>query len=371
MNQKKIRQYNLKGRWQSMGEELGQAVAGDIVTFNNRYFSDAFNMMRFGSMENVLNYSVRVGASLEEYSQNAYEFLKGVAIGSKLPMEEVLMQSILPELTHVNSKDDWPMLVGGCTACCVKESLTAEQAAIIGQCWDFNIELPDWYALRLSPPLGEPEMLMMGMGAFFCCCGVNSFGLGMTCTASGHLPNVKPLVGVPLVGVFIEALGCEDYYHAMDLLVAPRRAGAMNMLLSDGYSNSVLIEVADTQVELTEEEPILVCGNHFQHSKIVDRTQQNLEPKDRAPAEFARSTVHRTNRLRSLLNDLSKETITVKGIKACLKDHENYPLSVCSHEEETILHFRTQGAMIVVPAMRMIEFCPGQPCKGTYEVFEL
>jgi hypothetical protein len=371
MSQKKIRLYNLKGRWQAMGEELGRAVADDIATFNNRYFSDAFNMMRFGSMENVLRYAHRVGASLKDYSQNAWEFLTGMAAGAKLPIDEILMQSILPELTHVNSRDDWPTPSGGCTACCVKESFTAEQAAIIGQCWDFNIELPDWYAARLSPPLGQPEMLIMGMGAFFCSCGLNSFGLGMTFTASGHLPNVKPLVGVPLVGAFIEALGCEDYYHAMDLLVAPRRAGAMNMLLSDGYADSSLIEVADTQVELTEEEPILVCGNHFQHPKIVERTKQNLTPRDRAPSEFARSTVHRTNRLRTLLSDIPKGTITVKAVKECLADHENQPLSICAHEEETILHFRTQGAMILTPALRTIEFCPGQPCKTEYEPFSL
>ena len=145
----------------------------------------------------------------------------------------------------------------------------------------------------------------------------------------------------------------------------------MNMLLSDGYSDSVLIEVADTQVELTEEEPILVCGNHFQHPKIVERTRQNLEPKDRAPSEFARSSVHRTNRLRSLLTHLPKETITVKAVKDCLKDHDHSPLSICAHEEETILHFRTQGAMIIEPAMRTIQFCPGQPCKGDYEVFSI
>ena len=167
MSQKKIRQYKLKGRWSAMGEELGRAVAGDIAAFNNRYFSDAFNMMRFGSLENVIQYAKRVGTSLKDYSQNAWEFLAGMAIGANLSMEQVLMQSILPELTHINNKDDWPIPAGGCTACCVKESFTAEQAAIMGQCWDFNIELPDWYAVKLSPPLGQPEILMMGMGAFF------------------------------------------------------------------------------------------------------------------------------------------------------------------------------------------------------------
>jgi isopenicillin-N N-acyltransferase-like protein len=354
-----------------MGRQLGEVTAGDIRSFNNRFFSDAFNLMRFGSMENVEKYVRRVGLAVKDYSPSTYELLAGMAEGADLPIEQILMQSIMPELTHVGSAEDWAGPVGGCTACCVRANATAGNGAIIGQCWDFNIDLPDWYVARLSPPLGLPEMLIVGMGAFFCCCGINSFGLGVTFTASGHLPNVKPSVGVPVVGVFMEALSCENYFEAMDLMVAPKRAGAMNMLLSDGYSENTLFEVAGDQAEMIGEEPILVCGNHFQHPKVIELTQQNLEPTERAGSEFARSSVQRTERLRTLLTAAPKESIDAKFVKNCLKDHEHYPLSICAHEEETILHFRTQGAMIIEPTLRTIEFCPTQPCKGEFESFSL
>jgi isopenicillin-N N-acyltransferase-like protein len=367
MSKRTIRQFKVSGSWFDMGREVGRHVAGDIAAFNNRYFSDPFNFIRFGSMENVTRYVRQVGRALKEYSDHAHDYLAGMATGADLPMEQVLMQAVLPELTHISSTNDWPS--GGCTACCVKSAATSGTGAILGQCWDFNVELPDWYVVELMPPVNEPTMMIVGMGAFCCCCGVNSFGLGVTFTASGHLPNVPPRVGVPVVGVFIEALGAEDYYPAMDLLVAPKRAGAVNMLLSDGYDKSVLIEVAGGQVELTEEEPVLVCANHFQHPKIVERTKQNLTPSDRGGGEFAKSSVFREKRLKQLLDEA--ETIDADFVKQCLKDHENFPLSICVHEEETILHFRTQGAMIIEPAAKVIEFCPGQPCCGEYTRFVL
>lgn len=372
MIQRTIRHYKASGSWFDMGRQIGEKVSHDIEKFNSRYFSDPFTMIRFGSMENVIGYVRQVGRALKEYSDHAHDYLAGMSAGANLPMEQILMQAILPELTHINSAGDWPEgAMGGCTACCVKSSSAMDMGAIIGQCWDFNVELPDWYIAELLPPIGEPKMMIVGLGAFCCCCGVNSFGLGMTFTASGHLPNVRPQVGVPVIGVFIEALGMEDYYPAMDLLVAPKRAGAVNMLLSDGGNNSALIEVAGEQVELTEEEPILVCANHFQHPKIVERTRQNLEPTDRGGSEFARSSVFREARLKQLLVDATGDGIDENYVKNCLKDHENYPLSICSHEEETILHFRTQGAMTITPSAHTIVFCPGQPCREEFHRFTL
>jgi hypothetical protein len=352
-----------------MGRQIGRDVAGDIASFNSRYFSDPFNIIRFGSMDNVINYVRQAGRAIREYSTRAHDYLAGMSEGSDLPMEQILMQAMLPELTHINHAQDWAGVTGGCTACCVKSSAAGGEGAIIGQCWDFNVELPDWYVAELVPPVGEPTMMIVGIGAFCCCCGVNSFGLGMTFTASGHLPNVPPRVGVPAVVVILEALGAEEYYPAMDLMVAPKRAGAANMILSDGYDNSVLIEVAGAQVELTEEQPILVCANHFQHPKIVERTKQNLSPTERGGSEFARSSVFREKQLKQLLGNA--EMIDAAFVKRCLKDHENSPLSICVHEEETILHFRTQGAMVIEPARHAIEFCPGQPCCGEFERFVL
>jgi isopenicillin-N N-acyltransferase like protein len=370
MTPTKIRRFNLQGDWFDMGGQLGRFVAGDIKSFNDRYFSDPFNLMRFGSWISLQKYVARMLETLKEYSLWTHDFLRGMAEGSALPLEQVVMQAMLPELTHIGAARDWP-LAGGCTAGCIVADRSATGAALVGQCWDFNFELPPWFLAALTPSLDIPPMLIVGMGSFFCCGGINDRGLGLTVTSSGHLPNVPPGIGVPVVALLLEALGCSGYYEAMDILVAPKKAGAFNMLLTDGYARSALIEGAVDRVELIEEKPILVCGNHFQHPNMVAGTRQNLNPPEPAAREFARSSVARADRLQSLLETPPGEKISLDYLKTCLKDHENYPLSICAHEEGTILHFRTLGAMILEPASQTLHFSPGQPCQNELETVKL
>jgi len=369
MTPKKIPQYNLRGEWFDMGRQLGQIVAEDIKNFNNRYFSSPFNIMRFGSWSHIEKYVRQIGEFLKDYSKTSYDFVSGIAEGSKLPFNDVLLQGILPELTHINSDRDWP--AGACTGACVSADFSATQGALIGQCWDFNFELPPWYVAKLVPPLESPELMIVGAGSFFCCSGINSAGLGVTFTSSGHLPNVPPQVGVPASSLLLETLGTDDFNSAMDTLVAPEHAGAFNSLLTDGYTNKILIEVAGRRVDMLQEGPILTCGNHYQHPNMIRGTNQNLDPPEPPAQEFARSSEFRTRRLKEILQAEPGEKVSLEYLKICLKDHENHPLSVCAHEEGTILHFRTLGAMILEPAMRTVHFCPTAPCRGEFETFTL
>ncbi|MFA5865138.1 MAG: C45 family peptidase [Phycisphaerae bacterium] len=369
MKQKTIPLYDLSGDWLDMGRQLGGLVGDDIRSFNNRYFSDPCNPMRFGSPANLEKYVQRIGAELPDYSPPAHRFITGLADGAKLPVEQVLMQGILPELTHISSDRDWPGPAGGCTACCIDPAHSLTGRALIGQCWDFNLDIPNWFVAKLCPPAPCPQMLIVGIGAFFCCCGINKLGMGVTFTSSGHLPNIAPAVGIPLVALLTEALCCENYYEAMDTIFGPKKAGAFNILLADGYTKIALIEAAGNRVDMIEDEPILVCPNHYQHPGMVLSTNQDLNPADPPAREFARSSLARAERLRSLLKN--KPAIGVDYLKQCLADHENLPLSICAHEQGTILHFRTQGAMILEPALKTIHFNPGPPCQGEFETFTL
>ncbi len=151
---------------------------------------------------------------------------------------------------------------------------------------------------------------------------------------------------------FLEALSTGGYYEAMDMIVAPKKAGAYNILLTDGYTRNVLIEAAGNRVDLIEEERILVCGNHFQHPGMVQATGQDLNPPEPPAREFARSSSFRAERLPTLLKQTPPNQLGLDDLKKCLRDHENHPLSVCPDPNSTILQFRTLGAMILEPALR-------------------
>ncbi len=360
-----MKHYNLSGTWFDMGVELGLLEAENISAFNRQYFSEMFNVIRFSSLDNVENYAEKVSTLIHDYSPETGDFISGMAKGSGLGERKLMMQVLLPELTHISSETDWPG--AGCTSCFISSELTDVKSAFMGQCWDFNFDLPDWYTLSLNPPGGFPRMLIVGAGAVFCCCGINDFGLAATFTSSGHLPNIPPAVGMPITTLLFEVLSSSRYSHARDTIVGPKLAGAFNAMLSDGYTRGSLVESAVNRVELIDSEPVLVCGNHFQHPGMVEFSQQDLDPPDPPAQEFSQSSVKRTERMRHLLDTDMGRTVSLDYLKDCLRDHENYPLSICAHEEETILHFRTMGAVILEPGNQKLHLCPTAPCKDKFQ----
>jgi hypothetical protein len=104
---------------------------------------------------------------------------------------------------------------------------------------------------------------------------------------------------------------------------------------------------------------------------MITGTRQDLNPPELPARELAQSSIGRTERLRTLLNNAPGGKITLDYLKACLKDHENHPLSICAHEEGTILHFRTLGAMILEPALHTVHFSSGPPCQNDFETATL
>ncbi len=366
----KFNHYEFDGSWFEMGKQLGRAEAHNIERFNRQYFSETFNLIRFGGVDTVKNYVSNLKLVIQEYSPDSWEFIKGISEGSNIQINDVLKQLIIPELTHISSENDWPKPTG-CTAGCVLAANMREQSATIAQCWDFNFELPPWYVLTLRPSGGYPEIICVGAGSVFCCCGINSFTIGVTFTSSGHLPNIAPTIGLPVVSIMLEALLTEGYSEARDIIVGPKRAGAFNALLSDGYNRSSLIECAGKNVEIIEQEKVLICGNHFQHPKMIELTGQDMNPPDPPAQEFAISSLKRTERLRELIDSPVDVKIDIDYLESCLRDHKNRPLSICAHQENTILHFRTLAAVILEPANHKIHLCPDQPCQSDFQTISI
>ncbi|NLX06917.1 MAG: hypothetical protein GXY33_17405 [Phycisphaerae bacterium] len=362
-------EYELSGEWHRMGGQLGRAQALEIRRFNEHFFDSPINRFRFGSLERVWEYAAKVSRVLEEFSGCAFHFLRGMAEGASLPMERVVAQACAPELTHIAGESDFAAI--GCTACGVSSSVSTTQSALLAQNWDFNFDLPAWYVLRLRPPLDEPARVMVGMGAVFACCGVSGTGLAATFTSSGHLPPVRPTAGLPVTALVLEVLGSQDFDEAMGVAVALPRAGSFNMMVTEEYTRNALVEATPRRVEIIDGKETLVAGNHFQHPAMVARTAQDLTPPDRAGREFARSSVLRAERFEDLLANRPSNGLTPEALMGCLKDHANHPLSICCHEEETLLRFRTQGSVLLEPAAQALRFCSGQPCCGRFETYPL
>ena len=365
----RVNEIQLSGDWHSMGVALGRRQADEIRAFNDRFFFSSMGPFRFGSLDRVWAFAARILTYTRSYSSNWADFMTGVAEGASLPVEQVVAQNCLPELTHVTEAAHLEGI--GCTAAYVNAQSSATRSAFLFQNWDFNIELPRWYVLKLFPPLDEPSLMVVGAGAMFACCGLSSMGVAATFTSSGHLPNSRIQKGVPLVATLIEVLLCPGFHEALAVAAAPRRAGAYNMLVADEYTHGAVIEAVCDCIEIIDEGSILVSANHFQHPEMVSWVYQELEPDDAPHREFADSTVSRAKRLTEILDAHRDTGIDMATIRQCLSDHENKPFSICAHAEGTILGFATRGSVILEPAQRALHFCAAQPCEEGFRKYNL
>jgi isopenicillin-N N-acyltransferase-like protein len=62
-------------------------------------------------------------------------------------------------------------------------------------------------------------------------------------------------------------------------------------------------------------------------------------------------------------------SIDVSSLKTILSDHENYPTSICRHEE--LPGIRTSASLIAEPEQGVMHVCAGNPCSGEYVTYRL
>ena len=71
----------------------------------------------------------------------------------------------------------------------------------------------------------------------------------------------------------------------------------------------------------------------------------------------------------------SNGSITTDYVKECLKNHENYPDSLCAHmmEGETDLRkmWQTNASIIYNLDKLEMDICCGPPCQGEYVIHKL
>ena len=85
------------------------------------------------------------------------------------------------------------------------------------------------------------------------------------------------------------------------MIVAPKKAGAYNVLLTDGYTKNVLIEAAGNRVDLIEGRADPASSAITFSIREWSRPRAGPEFPEPPAREFARSSSFRAERLRTLL----------------------------------------------------------------------
>jgi isopenicillin-N N-acyltransferase-like protein len=273
--------------------------------------------------------------------------LHGIAEGANVPFEDVWLLNCYEEVTE------------SCTPACT--CLAAREG---DQVWLVHNE--DWISvdrehvyLVQAEPGDEPPFIALSYGGLLVNVGFNAEGIGV---AINSVYATDARVGVPRIVHSRAILAARSIGTAISACAPPRRAGGYHYLLADAHGELYGVETSATaHAILYGHDGRLVHTNHYLTPKM-----QGLEQ----PGVYAGSHV-RLNRARRLLRagDVSRE-----GLQALLRDHVNYPNSICGHEDpKDPPHERGQtvASLMMDLTGRVMWAAPGPPCQGEYSVHRL
>jgi isopenicillin-N N-acyltransferase-like protein len=340
---------DVRGSPRERGQQQGEAARPQILRALNRYREILPQAIKLtweeGSLEarKFLPYG-------EQTFPEFVEEIRGIAEGANVPFIEVWTLNCYEGLPESRQQ------VWGCTSIAVRDDRTADGHVLLAHNEDWNsVDREDVYLIRGRPNTG-PSFIGMTYGPLLVNIGLNAEGIAVA------IDSVYPTdggVGVPRILSSRAVLKARTIGHAIRACVPKLRAGGYSYLLGDPNGELYCVETSATTHDLMYgEDGWLVHTNHY------------LTPKMRAleePGTYSSSNV-RMNRARRLVKAQLGQ-VTVASLQTVLRDHVNFPDSICVHEDpEELPHEREQTliSMVMDLSERVMWAAPGPPCEGNY-----
>ncbi|TLN28573.1 hypothetical protein FDZ74_00350 [bacterium] len=291
---------------------------------------------------------------LERYPQY-YAEISGMAQGADVSLEDLLvlnsMEAVTTDALHLTK----------CTSVAVNEECTANQHVLIGHNEDWLPEdEPDLYVVHVSPD-DEPPFIAMTYGGLMPNIGFNAYGIAQCCD-SVYARDSR--IGIPRVIVSRAVLGVHTPGEAIRYMLAPQRAAGYNHLLAYESGELYNIEVSARRFAvLYAENGRITHTNHY-----LDPQMQAIEDE---PDELIETRVRyaRASRLLRLNNQHD-----VASIQTILRDHVNYPDSICNHSVQFIRPMdreKTICSLIIDLTAREMHLAWGTPCVNQFHTYAL
>lgn len=326
----------VKGNHYEVGYQIGTKLKKSLMeeVYQLKKRSDWDKLKANGEL--FLAYSRK---HLPEY----IEEYQGAADALGIELEE-LFPTICEELFY-------PEFFKGCSDLIASGEVTADGSVLVAHNNDTG---PGPVTIIHYQVEGEPEIMAVGYGGLGISVGYNSAGISLT---GNQVDSTDIRVGIPRMLLVRKILAAKRIGEAIDAAIMEQRASNYNQVIADSHGEIYSIEGSATDYEaLYAEDGYLVHTNHY------------LSPRMRKfelyPNQITGSIV-RYNRARRLMKG-SLGHITVDTLKRFLRDHVNYPYSICRHGEKIKTTF---SIIINLTTLKML-LAPGNPCEVEYSEYD-
>jgi len=247
---------------------------------------------------------------------------------------------------------------GGTSFALLPEATTSGHL-LIGENWDWIPEVQG-AVLRTDQTLSFTEAGIVG-GKI----GLNAAGVGLTVNGLLSTDDDWAQAVPPFHARCQDVLHSDTLEAAARVITSVRRACSTNFILAQVPDRAIDIEAAPgTSCSFGPQKGTLMHTNHF-----LEREHLGIEE----PASERRPHSHtRLARMHELLGD--RRPLSVEDVQACLRDHDNFPDSICRHEhpddppEEACV---TVVSTVMDLNERTLWLSDGHPCEHPYDAFTL
>jgi len=290
----------------------------------------------------------------ERYPQYVDE-MSGISEGAGVAFDDIavlnVIEAVIMDVLYLTK----------CTSLAVNEQHTADEHVLIGHNEDWLPEDEQDVYLVHASPVDEPPFLAMSYGGLLPNIGLNAVGIAQCCDSV--YPN-DSRIGIPRVIVSRAVLGANTLGDAIRSTITPHRAAGYNHLIAHESGELYNVEVSAKQFAILYGEDGFVL-----HTNIyLDPQMQAIEYE---PEELIDARIRYFRALRLLK---STKMHTPKTIQAILKDHTNYPNSICNHAEHgptALDREKSINSMVIDLTAKSIQIAWGNPCSNPYHTYYL
>jgi isopenicillin-N N-acyltransferase-like protein len=347
----------VSGTHREIGRAIGEACSQQIhhSLENARHLvSSAYETLQLSWDSAQIQARKYIPFAEERYPQYIEE-LVGIAEGANVSLDDLAvlngMEAVTMDALHLTK----------CTSLAVNQDRSSNGHVLLAHNEDWVPEdEPDIIILHVSPN-NEPPFLAMTYGGLLPNIGINAFGIGQACD------SVYPTdcrIGIPRLVASRAVLSATIPSDAIRHMLTPHRAAGYNNLLAHESGELYNVEVSARRFAvLYADDGYLVHTNHY-----LDPMMQAIESE---PDELVSTRVRYFRALRLVRQ---ANTHTVETLQTVLRDHVNFPDSICNHadgDSRPLDREKTIISLIFDLTERKVHAAWGNPCENPYLTYEL
>lgn len=335
-----------KERGRSHGEQLRAEIGAFYEAWKAQWRYQDKTQESGVSERDLLDYAVAHVPASRHYAPELVEEIEGIAEGSGLSFEQIFALNCFDEIAcHGPSLITTGM--HGCTAFAATGRATSDGRTYIGQGWD----MPPYYSPYFFRHSGgdSPDLLVLSHPGILGGTGINENGLALVWNT---LKSRDAGLGVPAPIVLRKGLAATELADMIGRILLARRANGMNFIVGDNVQ-AMNLELSATRYAVTYSHGVLAHANHHE-APILLAAGVEMEFPEIVPDSLLRS-----GRVKELLEQ-QFGSIEPKMLQDVMKDHANFPGSICRHSN--VRGFETRSAVIYNPTERIAWASNGNPC---------